>query len=316
MSAALIRSPRTRPFGAGLGKTLRRDLPCYLFLLPALLVYGIFTIWPMISGVFLSLYDTSGIGDNGSFIGLANYREVIADPYFWNAFWNTIAYMLGVVPIQVFLALVVAVILNNKRLKATTFYRTLFFLPVVTNTAIVGVVMGFLFSPLYGPPNLILERLGVISQGIDWLAAGQTALLAVIAIAIWKNLGIHMVYWLAALQTVPEELYEAGKVDGAGRWALFRHITVPTILPIGAIILILGLVGALKVFDLIETMTSGGPFYATEVISIYIYRFAFSSASGAVRLGYAASAAVLFAIVSVIMALGQGLVLRRLRSNQ
>lgn len=293
---------------------LRRDLPCYLFLLPALAVYGTFTLWPMMAGAYYALFDWTGIGDNLTFVGLNNFREVARDPYFWNAFRNTFAYMFGVVPVQLFLALLVAVVLNNRRLRGTAFYRTLFFLPVVTNTAIIGIVMSFMFSPLYGPINKILTGVHLLASPVDWLATGRTALGAVIVVAIWKNLGIHMIYWLAALQTVPEELYDAGKIDGAARWQLFRFITVPTVLPIGIIIIVLALVGALKVFDLIKTMTDGGPYFATEVITIYIYRFAFSAETGAVRLGYAAAAAVLFALVMIAIALVQVIILRRARS--
>ena len=292
----------------------RRDLPCYLFVLPALAIYGVFTLWPMLTGAYFALFDWTGTGAERVFLGLDNFREVARDPYFWNAFRNTFSYMFGVVPIQLFLALVIAVLLNNRRLRGTAFFRTLFFLPVVTNTAIIGVVMGFMFSPLYGPVNKILVSLHLIATPIDWLSTGRTALLTVVVVAIWKNLGIHMIYWLAALQTVPEELYDAGKIDGANRWQLFRYVTVPTVMPIGIVIIVLALVGSLKVFDLIKAMTDGGPFFATEVITVYIYRFAFSAETGAVRLGYAAAAAVLFAAVMIVIAVAQGLLLRQARA--
>lgn len=291
----------------------RRDLPCYLFLFPAALLYCTFTLWPIVSGGYLAFFDATGIGDRRTYVGFENFREVIHDEFFWNAFRNTFAYMLGVVPIEVFLALVVAVVLNNRKLRGASLYRTLFFLPVVTNTAIIGIIMAFMFSPLYGPINKILVAVHLLDKPIDWLGNGPTALLAVITVAIWKNLGIHMIYWLAALQTVPDELYDAGKIDGANRWQLFRYITVPTIFPIGAIIFVLALIGSLKVFDLIKTMTDGGPFFATEVITMYIYRFAFSAETGSVRLGYATAAAVLFALIMIVFAAVQVMVLRRVR---
>ena len=285
---------------------------CYLFMLPALVLATMFTFYPIVASWYFSMLDWSGFSPERTFVGLDNYAELITDSYFWQSFERSFGFALVTVPIRLGLSLVVAIILNNRALKLAPVFRTFFFVPVVTTTAIVGILMQFLFSPFHGPINQVLLASGLVSVPIDFLGSPDTALWTVMAVQIWKTFGITMIYWLAALQSIPPELYEAARVDGAGSPALLRHITLPLLKPFAAIIALITAVSTLRVFDLVQTMTGGGPFFASEVMEIYIYRHAFSLQAFSVpRLGYASAAGVFFGLAVMLVALGQGWVVRR-----
>lgn len=287
----------------------------YLFMLPALVLAGLFTFYPIFASWYFSLLDWSGFSRERAFIGLQNYAEVLRDPFFWNAFRRSLIFMLISVPIKLTLSLFVAILLNDQALKLAPLFRTLFFLPVVTTTAIVGIVMTFIFSPFNGPVNKILLELGLAGTPIDFLGNPDTAFGTVVGVEIWKWFGITMIYWLAALQTVPKEVLEAADIDGAGAWNRFRLVTAPLLAPFAAVIALVTAVGTLNVFALVQTMTGGGPFFSSEVMEVYIYRTAFGASGGGVpRLGYASAAAVFFGIAVMVLALLQGLAGRRWRT--
>lgn len=295
---------------------LWQDRLIYLFLLPTIILFGLFTLYPMIASFLLSFQDWNGFSREATYVGLANYQEVIADPQFWLAFTNTIVFMVITVPIRVTLALILALVLNNPRLPFAGFFRTALFLPVVTTMAIVGVVMTFVFDPVGGPINQVLLDTNLISAPINFLGRSSTALPTAMGIHVWKWFGVTLIYWLAALQTVPEELYEAARVDGASVYRTFRHITVPLLVPFGIIIVLITAIDTLRVFDLILTLTGGGPFLKTEVVEVYIYRWAFNSSIP--RLGYASAAAVFFGLTTMVMAILQALgyaLVRRMRGT-
>jgi ABC-type sugar transport system permease subunit len=291
---------------------------CYLFMLPSLILTSLFTFYPIFASWYFSLLQWSGFTSAANFIGLDNYREVIQDRFFWDAFRRSFQFMAVSVPIKLTISLIVAIVLNDQALKLAPIFRTLFFIPVVTTTAIVGIVMTFIFSPFNGPVNRILVELNLITRPIDFLGSPETALWTVIGVEIWKWLGIPMIYWLAALQTIPKDLYEAGNIDGATGWQAFRHITLPLIVPFGIIITLITAVGTLNVFALVQTMTQGGPFFSSEVMEVYIYRTAFGAGGGSTvpRLGYASAAAVFFGISVMFFAVLQGLAVRRLRTHK
>ncbi|MCA9882030.1 MAG: sugar ABC transporter permease [Anaerolineae bacterium] len=295
---------------------LWQDRLIYLFLLPTVILFGLFTLYPMIASFLLSFQDWNGFSREATYVGLANYQEVIADPQFWLAFTNTIVFMVVTVPIRVTLALILALILNNPKLPFAGVFRTALFLPVVTTMAIIGVVMTFVFDPVGGPVNQVLLDTNLISAPINFLGRSSSALPTAMGIHVWKWFGVTLIYWLAALQTVPEELYEAARVDGANVFQTFRHITVPLLVPFGIIIVLITAIDTLRVFDLILTLTGGGPFLKTEVVEVYIYRWAFNSSIP--RLGYASAAAVFFGLTTMFMAilqaLGYGMV-RRMRGT-
>lgn len=288
-----------RPAG-GIGRHLWRDRWLYVFLIPTVLLYSAYTLWPILASVRYSLLDWNGFESDGVFIGLGNYVELVRDPQFWNAFKNTLLFLALAVPLRVGLALVLAVILNNPRLPFARLFRTALFLPVVTTGAIVGVVMRFILDPTGGPINVALVDSGLLERPVNFLGQASLALYSAVGIWVWKWLGVTLIYWLAALQTIPKDLYEAARIDGAGRLDLFRYVTLPLLIPFLIIITLITAVEATNVFDLLLTLTGGGPFYATEVIDIFIYRQAF--AANIPRLGYASAAALFFGLCIVALA--------------
>ncbi|MCS7464130.1 sugar ABC transporter permease [Paenibacillus doosanensis] len=287
---------------------------CWLFIAPNLLFYAMFQGWPIVINWYYALHDWSGISSDIQYVGLQNFKDIIHDLYFWKAYANSFKFMLGSVPLLLVLALLIALVLNNPKLRGAAVYRTLYFIPVVTTASIVGIIMVYIWSS-DGAVNFMLTSLGILDAPVNWLGDANWAMFTVIMIYVWKNLGMNMIYWLAGLQTVPRELYEAARVDGATHFRTFVHITLPQIMPIGLVILLLNIAGSLKVFDLIKTMTEGGPFYATDVVSTYIYRYAFSSEMGLPRMGYASAAGIFFAFTIVLIAVIQAWINGRMKSS-
>lgn len=294
-------------------RRLWHDRWIYIFLLPTAVLYSLFTIWPILSSYWYSMLDWNGIDPNPRFVGLDNYAEVVQDPLFWQAFRNSFLYMALVVPIRVGSALVVALILSDRRLPFVKFLRTAFFLPVVTTTAIIGVMATFLLDPASGPVNLLLMRSGLVARPVDFLGS-NIGIFSAAGVDVWKWFGLTLIYWLAALQTVPEEVREAAKVDGASSIQVLWFVTLPILRPFALIIVLITALGALHSFDLILTLTGGGPALSTEVVELYIFRWAFTASVP--RLGYASAAAVFFGIATLIIAMLQFAALSRTQSKQ
>ncbi|MGI8417344.1 MAG: carbohydrate ABC transporter permease [Nakamurella sp.] len=283
----------------------------WLFLVPTVVLYGVFTLYPIIASYWYSLLDWNGFDTRVTFIGLQNFGAVLHDPLFWNSFRITAIFTAVTVPLRVLLGLGLALLLNHPKMPWKRLFRAAFFLPVVATTAIIGIVMQFIFDPASGPINQGLERLGLLHQGIDFLGSPSSALYTVMGVYTWKWLGITMIYWLAALQTIPPDIGEAARVDGASSWQALRRITLPLLKPFLVIITLLTLVDTLQVFDLVLGMTAGGPQYHTEVLELYIYRYAFGSSIP--QLGYASAAAVLFGLIAAVLGALQVLGVRMAR---
>ncbi|GAB3748766.1 sugar ABC transporter permease [Microlunatus parietis] len=284
------------------GQRGRLTLWVWLFLLPTAILYGLYTLYPIVASYWYSLVEWNGFESEQRFVGLANYQAVFADPMFWSSFKITLIFMLLVAPARVILSFLLAIVLNSPKLPLARLFRTAFFLPVVTTTAIVGVVMQFVLDPASGPLNSLLQALGH-GGGISFLGDSQTALITASVVYVWKFFGITLVYWLAALQTIPSELYEAARIDGAGAVQLFTQITVPLLKPFLIIISLLTIEDSFRAFDLMQTLTGGGPYFATEVIEIYIYQRAFTAPIP--QLGFASAAAVLFGLFVFVVGLIQ-----------
>ncbi|MGA8113323.1 MAG: sugar ABC transporter permease [Actinocatenispora sp.] len=316
MSTTRLAEPSTaRPAAPqrtrGRARRGRTQLWIWAFLTPTVLLYGLYTVYPIGASYWYSLLDWNGFDAQKSFVGLANYREVLGDPLFWNTFKITLLFTVVTVPVKVFSSLLVAILLNSPKMPFRGLFRTALFLPVVTTTAIVGIVMQFVFDPASGPINLLLVKLGLLDEGVNFLGSSSTALWTVVGVYVWKWFGVTLIYWLAALQTIPDEVYEAARIDGASAWNLMRRITLPLLKPFTIIITLLTLESTLKIFDLVLTMTRGGPYYATEVVEIYIYRWAF--AATVPRLGYASAAAVIFGLFVCLVGMLQLLGVRAAR---
>lgn len=282
----------------------KKAIWAYIFLAPQIIVFFVFSAYPIIMSYVYSLYDWNGIGPLKDFVGLDNYIQLLSQPRFWNSFLVSIYYIIGTTILGVGFALILAIILNDSRLKGKGIYRTIYFLPVVTTTAIVGIIMGNIFG-INGLVNEVLQTLNIINRPITWLTDGTLAVTVLIIIGSWKGLGINMVYWLAGLQSIPSDLYESAQLDGAGFWKTLRHVTLPLLKPMFAVIILLSLVGGINAFDLVKTLTNGGPNFATETLDLFIYNYAFSSqlGGGSVRMGYASAAGVLLGIFTFIISM-------------
>lgn len=277
---------------------------CWLFMLPALALYVMFTGYPILTSIFYSSLDWSGMTSSALFAGLGNFKELWRDRYFFNAVANSFKYMIMAVPLQLIISLALAYAFNGILKKGATFFRTVFFLPVITTASIVGIIMMFIFGGT-GSVNQLLAGLGI--KGMNWLGNTHIALFTVVLIGVWKEAGTYMIYWLAALQSVSRDVYEAATIDGAGRWQTFLYVVFPLILPIGGVIALLCAISSLKVFDLIQTMTGGGPFYSTDVAATFVYRTAYAGSGGMPRLGYASAAALAFGLIVVLVGTGGNL---------
>lgn len=282
-----------------------------LFLLPFLVLYGAFTVWPLVATAYYSLFDWDGIHPLDIFVGLGNYAAVVTDPLFWLSFRNTLLFALANTVIKLPLTLLLAVLLTQKWLWLRRFFRTVFFVPLIVPVAVAGLVFTYLLNPSNGSLDQLLVGAGVVKQPIDLLGKDSTALWAVVLVSVWQIFGQYLIYWIAALQNVPEELYEAADLDGAGALHKLLHITLPMIKPVAVIITILALVNALHVFGAVVTLTGGGPGTATYVVSYYIYNEAFSQAP--FRYGYASAVALIFAALAFVFVRAQGVLTGRFR---
>lgn len=300
----------------GLGARLWSSRIEYLFLVPGLLIFGAFILYPIVASQYFSLLQWSGFDANQTFVGLTNYIELLSDKFFWDAFGRSFLFTLGTVPLQMVISLVFAIILNNKLLKLSALFRTMIFLPVVTPVAVIGIVMTIMLSPFNGPINIGLMDLGFLARPLDFLGDPKIVLWTLAVIYVWKWVGVTMVYWLAALQTVPAELYEASKLDGVKSWQMTVFVVLPMIMPFAIVIALISAISALNVFPLIQSMTQGGPFFASEVMEVYIFRNAFATAGAIPRLGYASAAGVFFGLAIMGLTILQILAVRHLRNRE
>lgn len=265
----------------------------YAFLLPTIIGFVIFTAIPVVMSFYYSLTSYDGI-QAPEFVGLRNYLNLISQKEFRNALWNTACYTVGVVPLGTLLALVIAVMLNQK-IKGVGIYRSAFFIPVIVSTVSVAMVWQWMYNQDYGLINAALGALGLPQPG--WLSTKELAMISVIIMSIWKGLGFNIVILLAGIQGISSSVYEAAEIDGAGAFRKFRNITVPLVRPTVTFVLIISLINAFQAFDQIYIMTKGGPAKATEVVVYLIYMNAFHF----FKQGYASAMAyVLFIIIFIL----------------
>jgi len=292
-SSAVV-AVRRRPFT---WHRLQKLVAPYVFISPGVIFYLMVTIIPMIWGFWISFHKWSIIWPAHPWVGLANYRALLTEDLFWTSLRNTAVYTAGVVPVEVALALMVALLLNTK-LRGRGIFRLLYYLPVVTPLSISAVIWQWIYHPHVGLLNWLMRVLRLPTH--DWLQEIGTAMLAVVIVGIWSGVGYRMVIFLAALQGIPQTYYEAAMIDGASGFALFRHITLPLLKPATLFVLVTSVMSSFQVFSLVNVLTQGGPLDATNVVVYYIYKRAF----GDLQFGLAAAASfVLFAIILVITAI-------------
>ena len=291
--SASVRRPPSR--GRRLARDARRSWSAYLFISPGLILFGLFTLFALGFAFYLSFHEWSVIEKERPFVGLENYRDILDDERFQRSVINTFYFTGASVPLTMFLGLLVALMLNQP-IRMRGLFRTLYYLPVVTPFVVVAILWKFLYNADFGLFNYYLLRTHLIDEPLLWLSDKDLAMPSVILMSVYSGIGSAMILYLAGLQSIPEELYEAAKVDGAGAFQRFRHITVPQLAPTTLFLLVISIIYSLQVFTQIFVMTGGGPVDRTTTMVYYIYLSAFKF----FEMGYATALAFfLFAMVLV-----------------
>ena len=266
-------------------------------LIPWILVFLIFWLYPILYTGYLSLTDYQTLTNSVKYVGLKNYKAIFNDNIFWIALRNTVLFTLGTVPFTVSIALILANLLNNKLVKFRNFFRASYFLPSVTSLVVISLIFTNLYSS-DGYINIILKSLGLPTSQLGWLNNTKTSLLSIMIMDIWSACGYYMVIFLAAIQSIPEHLYDAAKLVGAKPFYVLRRITIPLIKPTIAFVLIVNIIKSFQVFMEIYIMTKGGPLNSTTTLVYMIFTNAFEKTD---TLGYASAIAyVLFILLLII----------------
>lgn len=272
----------------------KTTLQAYLFLAPALLLMLAFSFWPVGFGSFIAFTQYNLI-DSPRWVGLDNFRELFADDLFLASLKNSAIYLL-VVPVIQIVAMLLAVLVNNQ-LPAIKWFRAAYYLPVVTSVSVIGIIWNFMYTE-DGVLNAALHWLRVVNEPVGWLNDDRIALFAVMFITIWRGLGWYMVLYLAGLQAVPADIYEAAQLDGANAWQRFWRITVPLLAPTILLCSMMSVLAAVKAFEEVQIMTKGGPMQSTYTALFYAYEFGIKS----LNFGRALAASLVMSVFCVALA--------------
>ncbi len=272
-----------------------RPLTAWLLVLPAAVVFAFYITYPLLHTIVLSGYSWSALNPAKVFQGLGNYAELARDPALLTALKNNALWIVLSLAIQLPLAMLLAVGIGSA-LRRHRILRTVFFSPLIVPAVAVGLIWTLFYDPNFGALNAMLQAVGLEQWTAGWLGDRTMATFCIIAVSCWRYTGFHMMILLAGLQAIPEDIYEAAVIDGAGAWRTFWHITLPLMKRIVLVDALLITVGSVKIFDLIWVMTGGGPNHASEVLATYMYRSAFSDD----RMGYAAAIATVMLVLTMI----------------
>jgi len=302
MATIIATEPKAAPpvpaYRPGSKLRLRNALIGWSFILPNFLGFALLTLVPIVILFYMSFTNWNVFG-KADWIGLANFQRLIGDGSFRISVINTLYYSAMHIPLTIVVSLGLALLLNNK-LRGVAFFRTAAFFPYITSIVAIAVVWNLLFSPEYGPINEFLRFIG-IENPPGWLTSPQWAMPAVVIVSTWRDMGYYMILFLAGLQTVPRELHEAARVDGASVWQRFVNVTLPCLRPTMFFVTVMLTINSFKIFDLILVMTEGGPGQSTLVMSQFIYRKGFEES----QFGYASAAAVVLFFMCIIVTILQ-----------
>jgi len=276
-------------------KKNKEALTAWLFMAPGLILMALFTFWPIIFSVPLAFTNYSVIGET-KFVGLDNFKTAFADDDFIVSIKNSLLYMI-IVPFIQILAILMAILVNRK-ITGIKFFRTAYYIPVVTSMVAVAIIWGWLMSE-NGVINYILISLGLMDEKLSWLANKDTALWALMFITLWKGLGYYMMIYLAGLQSIPNDLVEAAKIDGATNFQVIRKITIPLLKPYVFFCTLISLMSAIRVFDEVFVLTNGGPGNSTLTSSVYIYQQGFEQ----FEFGYASALGLVISAIIMIFSI-------------
>jgi multiple sugar transport system permease protein len=298
---------RRRPGRVGrVLRDMRKQWTAYLFLAPLFLLFSVFTVYSVGYAFWLSFHEWNILEPAKPFVGLDNYRRLVDDERFHEATLNTLYYTVVSVPVTMIIGLGVALLLNNQ-IRGRSLFRTMFYLPVVTPLVIASIIWKWVYNGDYGLLNYYLMKIHVIDEALLWLSDPNLAMPSVIMTSVWKSVGFAMVVYLAGLQSIPEDYYDAAKIDGATGWRRLRDITVPLLSSTTLFLLVISVLGSFQVFTQIFIMTGGGPLGKTRTIVWYIYTTGFRD----YNMGYAAALAFALFAMMLVFTLLQFRFLRR-----
>ncbi len=284
----------------GIGKELLRDtVTSYLFLLPAFIFFFVFVLFPMLRGIYVSLFDYSI--NKFDFLGFGNYIRLSKDSVFIKSLVNTLLLVVGTVPLIIVFSLFVSASIYKKPAPVRSFFRGIFYLPAVSSIVSITVVWGWIYHPLYGILNYVLEALGLISQPISWLGDPKYALCSIIAVLLTTSVGQPIVLYIASLGNIPDSLIEAAEIDGASNWQVFTRIKWPMLLPTTLYIVIISTINSFQCFSLIQLLTAGGPSYSTSTIMYLVYERSFVLR----QFGYSSAMGVVLGVIIVLFSIMQ-----------
>jgi multiple sugar transport system permease protein len=294
VDARSLEAPRPARGLRHTARQARKEWTAYLFLAPGLFVFSIFSLLALAFMFYLTFHEWEIIAPEKPFVGLQNYRDLIQDERFRQAVFNTVYYTGAFVPLQMAVGLGIALLLNTG-LRGQGLLRTIYYLPCVTPFVVSAIVWKWFYNGDFGIFNFYLLKVGLIDQPLSFLSDENLAMPSVILMTVWGQVGFSMVVYLAGLQAIPEEYYEAAKVDGAGPWGRFRHITIPMLRPTTVFIAVIGVIFAMQQFVQLFVMTRGGPVHRTTTMLFYVYESAFNF----YEMGYAATLA--FALFLILL---------------
>ena len=279
-------------------KGMRSLLEALLYLAPALIILIVFVFYPLIRSFYLSLFETNFMGQPIFFNGIEHYKTLIRSTRFWNSLRTTGLYTIYTVPVALSLAIPIA-LLGNLRIRGITFYRTVFICTIAVSTSISSIIWTWMFFPTTGVVNDIIGMIGIAPK--RWLQDPSVALFAVAIATIWKGMGLNVLFLLAGLQGIPEELVEAARIDGANGWNVFWNITLPILSPTIFFLVVVGTIDAFRSFDPVHIMTRGGPLRSTTVLVYSIYQDAFIN----FNFGFASAQAITLFLIILALTLIQ-----------
>ncbi|WP_091227507.1 carbohydrate ABC transporter permease [Microbacterium sp. 3J1] len=300
----IVTGSRTTPRGRRAGSRNREQLISWAFLAPFLVAFVLFLVWPIIHGIILSVTDQSLTGAGGAFVGFANYAEALTDPKMWQSMGNTVWFtLISTVPLVVIALLMAALV--DRGIPGQWLWRLSFFMPFLLASTVISQIWVWIFNPQVGAANNILEFFGL--EPIAWLQNPDTNMLSIVIATVWWTVGFNFLLYLAAMQNIPPQQYEAASLDGAGAWRQFWSITLPQLGPATVLILILQILASLKLFDQAYQMLGGVASDTTRSIVQYIYEAGFVS----YRFGYSAAISYVFFALIVIIGVAQAVIMRR-----
>ncbi|MEU0118040.1 sugar ABC transporter permease [Streptomyces bobili] len=292
--------------GRGRRRT-RHWLTAVAFQVPALVLFGVLVLLPMLFALYASFFRWGGFGMPEDYIGVDNFTRLLDDPVFLGDLWRCLVLVVFSLVVQLPFALALAVALNQ-RIRGRAVYRMLFFAPYILSEAITGVLFAMIFAPDQGLADHVLGAVGLDGLGGEWFADPSTVMATLFLVMTWKYFGFHMMLYLAGLQSIPAELTEAALIDGAGPWQRFRHVTLPLLAPTLRISVFLSVIGSVQLFDLVWVTTAGGPDHHSETMAVTMFQYGFKR----YQVGYASAISVAMFVISLVFALAyQRFVLRR-----